>query len=607
LVFDLRGTCDGRERLTQFNKGWHVTVKVAISNPGRSIRAGYRCSIAALLLFFGCGTLQTAVADGETRTISFHHIHTKEDLTVTYKVNGQYDEEALKKINLALRDWREAEPIKMDPHLIDLLWEVHHETGSREPIWVVCGYRSPKTNSMLRGRSRGVAKASQHMLGKAVDFYIPGVAIEDLRAAGLRAQRGGVGYYPTSGSPFVHLDTGSVRHWPRMPEAQVAKILAKGQLASAHASDGRSTKRVTVAQASSTPSFLSKLFGGGEDPEGDAEAAAATSAKPAKTASAASKTESKAESKAAPKIARAAMAARASAKPAAVAANVPMPPAKPTRVGTFQVASAKSVPVKPASYEIASAESTPVKLASYQVASAGSSPVKSYQVADATSAPVRPAQAASLVAHNAAPSANAVINDRGYWQGLPSAEPVDAARTTVTRSKPATRRSAAVANAAPWPLTDRGGDRTPSVGALAYASQPASLASRANSLGDGHANSAPVASHGMATAAVGPVDDAPAVPAQRKGPDVVQVGDRFNDPWMRAMMLSPSAQSFLRTTLYGLQDFRTLGEMFAKPSSVVIVKFTADPTNGLSTTKFSGGAVGFTPTLSFVPRTASLR
>ncbi len=79
------------------------------------------------------------------------------------------------------------------------------------------------------------------------------------------------------------------------------------------------------------------------------------------------------------------------------------------------------------------------------------------------------------------------------------------------------------------------------------------------------------------------MDDAPAVPAQRKGPDVVQVGDRFNDPWVRAMMLSPSAHGFLRTTLYGPQDFRTLGAMFAKPSSVVIVKFAADPTNGLST------------------------
>ena len=87
----------------------------------------------------------------------------------------------------------------------------------------------------------------------------------------------------------------------------------------------------------------------------------------------------------------------------------------------------------------------------------------------------------------------------------------------------------------------------------------------------------------------------------------MQVGDRFNDPWVRAMMLSPSAHVFLRTTLYGPPDFRTLGAMFAKPASVLAVKFTQNPTNGLSTERFTGGAVAFTPTMNFVPRTAALR
>src|SRR4029079_479417 len=123
----------------------------------------------------------------------------------------------------------------------------HRETGAKEPIWVVCGYRSPETNSMLRKRSSGVAKTSLHMQGKACDCFIRGVSTEELRAAGLRAQRGGVGFYQSSN--FVHLDTGSVRQWPRMPEAQLAKVLSKGQLASANASDDRSAKRVTVAQA----------------------------------------------------------------------------------------------------------------------------------------------------------------------------------------------------------------------------------------------------------------------------------------------------------------------------------------------------------------------
>jgi uncharacterized protein YcbK (DUF882 family) len=250
-------------------KGWHVTDKVAPSNRSslHCARAGYCCSIAALLVFCGTSNLQNAIAQGETRTISFHHIHTDEELTVTYKVNGRYDEEALKKINNLLRDWRESKTIAMDPHLIDLLWEVHREVGAKGAIWIVCGYRSPETNSMLRRRSSGVAQFSQHMLGKAIDFYIPGVPLEQLREAGLRAQRGGVGFYPTSGAPFVHMDTGSVRHWPRMPEPQLASVLAKGQINSQSGSD--------TTQRSRMPGLLAKLFGGGRDQADDAAAAAA--------------------------------------------------------------------------------------------------------------------------------------------------------------------------------------------------------------------------------------------------------------------------------------------------------------------------------------------
>ena len=109
-----------------------------------SARAACCCSIAALLVLFGGNSLQNASAEGDTRTISLHHVHTDEELTVTYKVNGRYDEEALRKINNLLRDWRESQPTKMDPHLIDLLWEVHREVGAKEAIWIICGYRSPE-------------------------------------------------------------------------------------------------------------------------------------------------------------------------------------------------------------------------------------------------------------------------------------------------------------------------------------------------------------------------------------------------------------------------------------------------------------------------------
>ncbi len=112
----------------------------------------------------------------------------------------------------------------MDPRLFDLAWEVHRKVGSEQPFHVVSAYRSPGTNSMLRRRSRGVAKHSQHMLGKAMDFYLPDTPTVRIREAGMRLQRGGVGFYPGAHTPFVHLDAGSVRSWPRMTRDQLVRL-----------------------------------------------------------------------------------------------------------------------------------------------------------------------------------------------------------------------------------------------------------------------------------------------------------------------------------------------------------------------------------------------
>jgi uncharacterized protein YcbK (DUF882 family) len=543
-----------------------VTVKAAHRKllSSHSARAGYCCSIAALLIFLGSHGLQNAVAEGETRTISFHHMHTGEDLTVTYKVNGRYDEEALNKINQVLRDWRETEAVRMDPHLIDLLWEVHREVNAKEPIWVVCGYRSPQTNSMLRRRSNGVAEFSQHMLGKAVDFYIPGVALDDLRAAGLRAQRGGVGYYPTSGSPFVHLDTGSVRHWPRMPEAQLASVLSRGPLK--YASNSGAT------QSSSPLGFFARLFGGGKDEQEDAQTAAPVKA-----------------------------AARA-AKPAVVAAT---PDARSEKTAAVPLPQTK-----------------PVKAESYQVASAGAKPiVKSadrYEVASATSKPVRVAQAGvagvAVVQSDASASsdtsANDVINARGYWRGLPDdgdALPVGSARAQA----PATRRTAALASAepattasaTPWPIADRGSSE-PVPSALAYAAQPTSIATaRSVPLAFGVPRATPAAAP-ETTVALKRSDERPSVTPLKAS--IVRVGDRFDDPWMHAMIVSPSAQSFLKTTVLGPQDFRELlGPHLLKPAATMVMTFSSDPHHGMRAERFDGNAVVFMSTATF--STAALR
>ncbi len=187
-------------------------------------RGGLTFAIALAALVCGIRGTQNAVANGDTRTISIRHMHTKEEITVTFKRDGRYVAEALEKLNWALRDWRIDEPIKMDPRLFDVAWEVQRTVGSEQPFHVVSAYRSPGTNSMLRRRSRGVAKHSQHTLGKAMDFYLPDTPTARIREAGMRLQRGGVGFYPGAHTPFVHLDAGSVRSWPRMTRDQLVRL-----------------------------------------------------------------------------------------------------------------------------------------------------------------------------------------------------------------------------------------------------------------------------------------------------------------------------------------------------------------------------------------------
>ena len=199
-------------------------------NPSPRARRSFTLALlCGLALTVSTRGTQDAIANGDTRTITIQHMHTKEVLTVTFKNWGTYDSAALEKLNWHLRDWRRDEPRRMNPRLFDLLWEVHRESGAGGPVNVVSAYRSPETNAMLRRRSRAVAKFSQHMQGNAMDFYIPGQSMSHVREMAMRMQRGGVGYYPTANTPFVHLDVGSVRSWPRMSRDQLARLFPDGK------------------------------------------------------------------------------------------------------------------------------------------------------------------------------------------------------------------------------------------------------------------------------------------------------------------------------------------------------------------------------------------
>lgn len=146
------------------------------------------------------------------RKLSFYNTHTSESVKAVYWADGGYVPEGLREVNKILRDWRTDEVAPIDRELLDLLSHLRNVTDAEsKSIHIISGYRSPKTNNMLREHSNGVAKKSLHQLGKAIDIRIPGVDLGYLRKAALSLKEGGVGYYPSQ--DFVHVDTGRVRFW----------------------------------------------------------------------------------------------------------------------------------------------------------------------------------------------------------------------------------------------------------------------------------------------------------------------------------------------------------------------------------------------------------
>ncbi len=186
----------------------------------------FQKSFLAVAMLFVSLVATSVAAKAETRTLNLYFPHTKESLRITYKKDGRYIPAAMEKLNWFFRDWRRNAKTKMSPKTIDLLWELYQDLGAKKPAHIVSAFRSAATNGMLRRVGRKVARRSQHIQGRAIDVYFPDVPTSRLRGSALARRVGGVGYYPRSGTyGFVHIDSGTVRHWPRMSPARLAGII----------------------------------------------------------------------------------------------------------------------------------------------------------------------------------------------------------------------------------------------------------------------------------------------------------------------------------------------------------------------------------------------
>lgn len=159
------------------------------------------------------GTPSILKGAGSFRALSVINNRTAEKLTTAYWVEGDYIPEALEAFNYILRDWREGSVIQIDPKVIDIMAATQNILDTSEPFEVVSGYRSPKTNAMLRSRSRGVARNSYHTRGMAVDLTMKTRSAREIAGAAISLGAGGVGRY--SRSNFAHVDSGPKRDWGR--------------------------------------------------------------------------------------------------------------------------------------------------------------------------------------------------------------------------------------------------------------------------------------------------------------------------------------------------------------------------------------------------------
>jgi len=147
----------------------------------------------------------------EERSLSLSNPHTKERFEGIYWCDGDYIPNALNNINHIMRDIRTNEVKLIDTHLLDLIFSISIKLKPKAPFRVISGYRSPKTNTLLRKHGNGAAKKSYHIKGQAVDIRLPGHRTSVLRRTAYEFKKGGVGYYPKR--RFVHIDVGPVRYW----------------------------------------------------------------------------------------------------------------------------------------------------------------------------------------------------------------------------------------------------------------------------------------------------------------------------------------------------------------------------------------------------------
>ncbi|MEM8571650.1 MAG: DUF882 domain-containing protein [Pseudomonadota bacterium] len=163
------------------------------------------CTVSAAPVYsLAPGFLRRA---GRTRRIRMYSQRTGESIDAVYYANGRYIREVMQEITYFMRDWRQNAMMNYDPENIDILAATQKMLDTDEPYLVISGFRTQRTNRMLRG----AASNSYHTKAMAADVRLKSRSVQQVARAAVACNAGGVGTYYRSN--FVHMDCGPVRSW----------------------------------------------------------------------------------------------------------------------------------------------------------------------------------------------------------------------------------------------------------------------------------------------------------------------------------------------------------------------------------------------------------
>ncbi|MDQ1812152.1 DUF882 domain-containing protein [Massilia sp. CCM 9210] len=152
------------------------------------------------------------------RVLTLTRPQSGEKAKVLYWKDGQVIDSAYQELCHLMRDVNGKETAPIDPKLFETLWGTQAfiaRYGIEEPLEILSGFRTSKSNDKLREAGVPAARQSLHIDGKAADIRIANLNADVLGGLVRSFRQGGVGYYYRSGprGGWIHADTGLKRTW----------------------------------------------------------------------------------------------------------------------------------------------------------------------------------------------------------------------------------------------------------------------------------------------------------------------------------------------------------------------------------------------------------